>query len=176
LKMGQGHNFDVKQVWFAGAHADVGGGYKESESGLSKITLSWMLSEASECGFLVDGTKVLSLLPVVSDPSGSAAAEPSAIMHDELTHFRWKCAQFVPRRYWSRTADGSYRRSWIISPRPRSRTIPKNARIHRSVLLRLQQVPTYKPDNLAETMQDETGVLLDRLLHTRPFNGTHSTP
>ena len=38
---------DVKQVWFAGVHCDVGGGYVESESGLSKIALQWMLDE---CG------------------------------------------------------------------------------------------------------------------------------
>jgi uncharacterized protein (DUF2235 family) len=27
---------DIKQVWFAGSHSDVGGGYPETESGLSK--------------------------------------------------------------------------------------------------------------------------------------------
>jgi len=30
---------DVKQVWFPGVHCDVGGGYPEKESGLSKIAL-----------------------------------------------------------------------------------------------------------------------------------------
>jgi uncharacterized protein (DUF2235 family) len=35
-----------KQVWFAGVHADVGGGYAEPESALAKIPLSWMLREA----------------------------------------------------------------------------------------------------------------------------------
>ena len=33
----------LKQVWFAGAHSDVGGGYPEH--GLSDITLAWMASE-----------------------------------------------------------------------------------------------------------------------------------
>jgi uncharacterized protein (DUF2235 family) len=37
---------DVKQVWFPGVHADVGGGYPEAESGLSKLALQWMLDEA----------------------------------------------------------------------------------------------------------------------------------
>ena len=35
----------VQQVWFAGAHADVGGGYRETA--LSDIALDWMLSEAA---------------------------------------------------------------------------------------------------------------------------------
>src|SRR2546426_2879296 len=37
---------DVKQVWFPGVHCDVGGGYPEAESGLSKIALEWMIKEA----------------------------------------------------------------------------------------------------------------------------------
>jgi uncharacterized protein (DUF2235 family) len=32
---------DVREVWFAGVHSDVGGSYPESESQLSKIALRW---------------------------------------------------------------------------------------------------------------------------------------
>lgn len=39
---------DVKQMWFAGVHCDVGGGYHDN--GLSQITLEWMLKEAKACG------------------------------------------------------------------------------------------------------------------------------
>ena len=41
----------IKQVWFAGVHADVGGGYKERH--LSDIALRWMLEQAQERGLLV---------------------------------------------------------------------------------------------------------------------------
>src|ERR1019366_1330126 len=34
---------DLKQVWFPGVHCDVGGGYPELVSGLSKFALEWML-------------------------------------------------------------------------------------------------------------------------------------
>jgi uncharacterized protein (DUF2235 family) len=44
---------DLKQVWFPGVHCDVGGGYPEPESGLSKIALRWMLKEAITAGLLV---------------------------------------------------------------------------------------------------------------------------
>ena len=30
---------DIRQVWFAGVHADIGSGYPEKESGLSKFAL-----------------------------------------------------------------------------------------------------------------------------------------
>jgi len=38
----------VEQVYFAGVHCDVGGGY--SETGLSDITLGWMMSKAKALG------------------------------------------------------------------------------------------------------------------------------
>jgi len=37
---------DVREVWFAGDHSDVGGGHGEAESGLAKISLKWMIGEA----------------------------------------------------------------------------------------------------------------------------------
>src|SRR5580658_8225789 len=45
---------DIKQVWFAGVHSDIGGGYLEKDSGLAKVTLQWMIAEASAAGLLVD--------------------------------------------------------------------------------------------------------------------------
>ncbi len=39
---------DVAQLWFAGVHCDVGGGYREAEAGLSKIALRWMVEEAEQ--------------------------------------------------------------------------------------------------------------------------------
>jgi len=41
---------DISQVWFVGAHADVGGGYIAAESGLSNIALSWMMKKLSDAG------------------------------------------------------------------------------------------------------------------------------
>jgi uncharacterized protein (DUF2235 family) len=40
----------LEQVWFAGVHSDVGGGYPENETGLSDIALSWMHDKAEGCG------------------------------------------------------------------------------------------------------------------------------
>src|SRR5207237_7490238 len=43
-----------EQMWFAGDHADIGGGYAEDESRLSDIALRWMVSAASEVGLTYD--------------------------------------------------------------------------------------------------------------------------
>lgn len=45
---------DIKQVWFSGVHSDVGGSYPSAQSGLSQITLQWMLCEAVSLGLLVN--------------------------------------------------------------------------------------------------------------------------
>ncbi|MFC8669704.1 DUF2235 domain-containing protein [Streptomyces sp. NPDC057199] len=43
---------ELKQVWFAGVHTDVGGGYPER--GLSDITLLWMIRQATRYGLVFD--------------------------------------------------------------------------------------------------------------------------
>ena len=40
----------VEQVWFVGAHADVGGGYVEPESRLSDVALQWLMAKVSGVG------------------------------------------------------------------------------------------------------------------------------
>ena len=42
----------VQQVWFAGVHCNVGGGY--ADAGLSDLALEWMIGRAAECGLAFD--------------------------------------------------------------------------------------------------------------------------
>jgi hypothetical protein len=43
---------NVAQVWFAGAHSDLGGGNKPDESGLSDIALRWMMRKLAGVGVI----------------------------------------------------------------------------------------------------------------------------
>ena len=63
-----GKNQSVRQVWFAGVHADVGGGYRDRD--LAAITLDWMLEHAERSG--------LRLQPQGIDRS---AGNPAGRMH-----------------------------------------------------------------------------------------------
>jgi uncharacterized protein (DUF2235 family) len=45
------HQERLSQVWFAGVHSNVGGGYPDDS--LAQVSLSWMLSEASLCGLIL---------------------------------------------------------------------------------------------------------------------------
>lgn len=53
---------DVKEVWFSGAHSNVGGGEFAYDGGrtpaLAHLSLRWMLREAVEAGFEVDPERV----------------------------------------------------------------------------------------------------------------------
>jgi Uncharacterized alpha/beta hydrolase domain (DUF2235) len=56
----------VKQVWFEGAHSDVGGGY--SQTGLSDTSLLWMAREAHAAGLVFDSSLLNYYVNCGSDP------------------------------------------------------------------------------------------------------------
>ena len=56
----------VKQVWFEGAHSDVGGGYRET--GLSDTSLLWMAREAHQAGLVFDVSLLGHYVNCGSDP------------------------------------------------------------------------------------------------------------
>lgn len=87
----------VKQVWFPGVHCDVGGGYPEMESGLSKVALEWMLAEAQACGLRLSRDRTDLML----GKKGGAfvAPDPTAKMHELLT-VSWWPAEFVVKRHY----------------------------------------------------------------------------
>jgi uncharacterized protein (DUF2235 family) len=62
---------NLREVWFAGAHADVGGGYADSR--LSGVSLNWMIAQLEPFGFLPKGAQVRADVHGTShDPDGSA--------------------------------------------------------------------------------------------------------
>lgn len=66
---------DLREVWFAGVHSDVGGQY-EDDHGLSDIALAWMAGEAASAGLRIDAKAYRRLLGVeqgVALPSDLAA-------------------------------------------------------------------------------------------------------
>ncbi|KIW01357.1 hypothetical protein, variant [Verruconis gallopava] len=55
---------DIQEVWFAGAHADIGGGWPLSpgeDTALSHIPLVWMVREAEKAGLRFDPKKLRDL-------------------------------------------------------------------------------------------------------------------
>ncbi|MFO7324163.1 MAG: DUF2235 domain-containing protein [Pseudomonadota bacterium] len=119
---------DIKQVWFPGVHCDVGGGYPEDESGLSKLALEWMLREATAHGLRVNPAR---LGHVLGRTGRNAKPDPDGRMHESLKG-AWHLAEFVPKRHYDWQKKKERRRMNLY----RRRTIPDGALIHRSVFLR----------------------------------------
>ncbi|WP_158751107.1 DUF2235 domain-containing protein [Acidobacterium sp. S8] len=126
-----GHPFpgqDLRQVWFSGVHSDIGGSYFESESGLSKISLEWMLVEAEKAGLLIDSEKVQRILGRDNAPGEMpyAAPDANADLHTSLQG-AWWIPEFLPERN-PHTKGSTWR--W---PLGHYRIIPENSVIHESV-------------------------------------------
>ncbi len=102
----------VEQVWFIGAHSDVGGGYAARESGLSDIALDWMMQKLAGVGvlFATPPVRVLDLTRYGQDfhapwkkppfNLGAKARTPKAgdVFHPSVTQ-RW-------------AANAAYKKLW----------------------------------------------------------------
>ena len=120
---------DLKQVWFAGVHSDVGGGYPEAQSAYSKIPLEWMLREATAAGLMTDNGRV----DLVLGRAGGdwVAPDVNGPLHESLTK-AWWAAELVPKRHYD-MATGTWGRQMNLG---RRRTMPPKPLVHDSVYQR----------------------------------------
>ena len=127
----------VKQVWFAGVHTNVGGGYPKDS--LAFIPLDWMMKYAHECGLLFDPAKWKPLDSTKDDPRHGGEFQIQADRNGRIYDSRGGAAvyyRFKPRM--------------IGDLCPKSQT-PK---IHESVLRRIQSGYTgYAPTAIPEEFE-----------------------
>jgi uncharacterized protein (DUF2235 family) len=132
---------DVKEVWFAGVHSDVGGGYPPADSMLWKCSFGWMVQEASAAGVKFVGRAVQEFL---GDPSATAPWHNSAA-HQSLKGIWWLC-ECLPKKYWDDHIDPPCYRFRV--PLGGARRVPAGAQLHRSIIERMQAWADYRPPNL----------------------------
>jgi len=150
---------DIRQVWFAGVHCDVGGGYLEDESGPSKFPLLWMIDQATPCGLRVDRSMVDHLcwgLP--RKGSNHHYVPPSATdpLHNSLT-LPWQILEWLPKQ--EKYRDWPERKCVLgfYLPRGEPRLIPDGAIVHQSVVDRMAKVQSYRPVNMPKSYAVEPG-------------------
>ncbi|KAK5659302.1 hypothetical protein OQA88_1395 [Cercophora sp. LCS_1] len=169
-------NQQVHEVWFAGNHGDVGGGWAEPGAGamsLSHLPLMWMVRAAMKAGLQFD-MKKLAQVEITAHGLGSmhpddlltssgetTSAKVQRLMaqqhHDMLskgpqtswrTALRWKVMEWLPVRRMDLRRDGK----WVPKRWPPSRgelrDIPVDAKVHGSVIRRMQVNPGYRPHNV----------------------------
>ncbi|MDE5455244.1 DUF2235 domain-containing protein [Bradyrhizobium sp. CSA112] len=140
---------DILQVWFSGVHGDIGGGYPEKESGLSKYPLLWMIDEAVKCGLQVNQANVNQLawgIQRKGSPFSYVAPDVRGEVHTSLRS-AWWILEYIPKsatyREWP--ARKTYFGYYIPDAEPR--LIPEGAVIHESVVKRMDAMPSYRPVN-----------------------------
>ena len=130
---------DLKQVWFPGVHCDVGGGYQEGDSALSKVALAWMLREARNAGLEIDDAKATAALGGRSFVA-YAPDDPAPPIHPQVWAVWW-WAEFIPKRHYDwKTGTTSYRMNLF-----RRRFLPEGSLIHSSAFQRGPKYPKNKP-------------------------------
>lgn len=151
---------NLKQVWFAGVHCDVGGGYPPEESQLGLIALRWMIGESLEAGLNIDITRCRGELY----PPCCPVLAPLAQAHESLSRL-WMIAEWVPRLRWDTRTHTRVLKIGAMPPfgKARARIIPdpglgRKVWVHESVMTRLKAPLTngqswnnalhYQPENL----------------------------
>jgi uncharacterized protein (DUF2235 family) len=151
---------DSLQVWFAGVHADIGGGYPEIQSALSKYPLLWMIEEAVKCGLKVDRRTVNQLgwgrkrknspfdyvkpdfLPDPNSPE-STAWQP----HNSM-NAAWRVLEYLPKKDTYKEWPARKSALGFYIPAAEPRVIPEDATIHESAIAKIANDPNYGPVNI----------------------------
>ncbi len=144
---------DIKQVWFAGVHSDIGGGYSEQESGAAKYPLKWMVDEARAHGLVFRETMVKRLVQGQNPKNvklGSkrdyVKASPSSILHNSM-NWAWAIVEYLPKKKRLHDDPKVKKQSGYYLPRSERRYIPDTSEIHASVSERIG-AGSYDPPNL----------------------------
>jgi uncharacterized protein (DUF2235 family) len=142
---------DVLQMGFAGVHSDIGGGYPESESALSKFPLAWLADEAIGQGLLVSTTMYDHLVNGKVLHGGKytyVAPDAGGKLHNSLNWAWWILElqlKSVKWREWKRPSLFGWYFPW-----GEPRRLPEDLQIHPSIKERRRRVASYRPINLID--------------------------
>tara|TARA_R110002020_G_scaffold16307_19_gene57730 strand:- start:19626 stop:20861 length:1236 start_codon:yes stop_codon:yes gene_type:complete len=161
---------DFEEVWFAGCHGDVGGGYPDARSGLAKIPLEWLFREAVAAG--VRGDEAVFELLTHGDRAGEDTQAKPELARDEAAKTQkrygapdpladinnsmnpgWAVVEFLPRKVPKTSFYRQLQLGRVYWPVFDYRRIPEGAKLHEAVIERLQNRPDYKPPNLPRTYE-----------------------
>lgn len=144
---------DILQVWFAGVHCDVGGGFPEAESAESKYPLIWMIEEAAKAGLNFNPRTVNQLAWGIQRKNSPFSYVAPAFtgkagqLHNSMSA-AWRLLEFLPK---SATYKEWPERKVFLGfyiPDCEPRLVPEGAHVHESVLKRMAVEPGYRPVNM----------------------------
>jgi uncharacterized protein (DUF2235 family) len=121
----------IEQVWFCGAHSDVGGGYPEV--GLSDITLDWMIGKARGAGLIFDEAAI---------QAHSLHPNPRGDLHNSKTGL-YRLTAGIDRTIGCSTEDPK-------NPDDAPKRDDPTQSVHDSARARWDNDPSYRPSSLRE--------------------------
>lgn len=130
---------DRQQLWFAGVHSDIGGGYPDTK--LWRCTFDWMIAEARTAGILVDDAKLASVAPPLAEPWKEG-------QHESLKKW-WVPAELFPKLHWN---DKKQRNEFHFNLFRRRRILDGEL-LHSSALERIRTT-SYAPSNLSKAFRE----------------------
>jgi uncharacterized protein (DUF2235 family) len=145
---------DVKEIWFAGVHADVGGGYTPSESLLWAPSLFWMAREATAAGLKVDRRKLIALYRGARKQFRARGGNVRpcswrAPSHDSYLG-AWKILERFPKPHWVQK-NGHWEKEILFNlSGPRTRTLRSGEVLHPTVVRRMKAFDRWVPETLSK--------------------------
>lgn len=152
----------IQQVWFAGVHSDVGGGYAMDQSGLASCALDWMLGEAAALGLALDSRRCHDFMDKKRNhPHATAPAHRS-------DGGLWTLTEWLPRRRWHPARKAMAWQLGHCTPlRDARRVLDPQPWVHRSVQLRQHADPHY---------QAQLAALQPQWVDSRPWGPAATAP
>ena len=121
---------DILQVWFAGVHCDVGGGYPETESAESKYPLIWMIEEATKAGLNFNPSTVKQLAWGVHRKNSPFQYVPPAftgkagVLHNSMSA-AWRVLEYLAEEREIQGMAGAEGVFGLLHPRLRTAADPR---------------------------------------------------
>jgi hypothetical protein len=128
---------DLQQIWFAGVHSDIGGGYADSK--LWRCAFDWMIAEGRTAGLMIEEDQLATVAPTLAEPW-------KEMQHESLQKW-WKIAEFFPKLHWNGTKNEI--RCNLFG----TRKLAEGELLHGSVLERIRNKDDYKPGNLSKAFR-----------------------
>lgn len=141
---------DIEQRWFAGVHSDIGGGYPEVDSALSKLPLIWMVEEAAKAGLRITKSNLRHLALGELHDQGQhkyVAPSPTGKMHRSLKGVWW-ALEYLPKELKYRDWPQRRELAGLYIPSAEPRPVSPEHVVDPSVRERVAQDATYRPLNL----------------------------
>lgn len=144
---------DAKEVWFAGSHGDVGGGYPEPLSAVAKFPLAWMINEAKTAGAKMK-TRTVNRIVLGKSEDKYVAPDATQPINPSMS-LPWALIEFVPRLKRRHVPTTRAQFAGIYIPRFEERYVPEGAHLHVSVIEHNEGPNAVRRKNVPETYSIE---------------------